>query len=92
MNVYRLEPLDPDHPSWRHSLEQEMVWACAPTPEEARALVAAKAAAPDSEPGQSPWLDPEASSCQLDPTMKLLDAGDVIRQDGSAVDYASKGA
>ncbi len=89
MNVYRLEPIDPDHRSWPNSLEQEMVWACAPTPEEARALVAAKSATPGSEPGKSPWLDPKASSCLLDPTMKLLNAGDVIRQDGSAVEHGA---
>jgi hypothetical protein len=85
MNVYRLEPADPDHPSWRHTIEQELVWACAATPEQARQLVATKSVAPGSEVVQSPWLDPKASSCVLDETMKLFDAGDVVRQDGSAL-------
>ena len=85
MNVYRLEPVDSDHASWRHTIEQEMVWACAATPEEARRLVAEKTVAPGSGVDQSPWLDSKASSCILDPTMKLFDAGDVVRQDGSTV-------
>jgi len=85
MNVYRLEPVDADHPSWRNTLEQELVWACAATPDEARQLVASKSAAPGSEPERSPWLDPKASSCILDPTMKLFNAGDVVRQDGSTL-------
>jgi hypothetical protein len=43
MNVYRLDPIDPDHPSWQNSTEQEGLWAGASTPTDARELVADKA-------------------------------------------------
>ena len=42
MNVYRLDPIEPGHPSWRFSDEKDTVWACAPTAKQARELVAAK--------------------------------------------------
>ena len=42
MNVYRLDPIEPGHPSWRFSDEKDTVWACAPTAKRARDLVAAK--------------------------------------------------
>ena len=42
MNIYRLDPIDPNDPSWQNSIEKDSVWACAPTPKEARDLVAEK--------------------------------------------------
>ncbi len=42
MNIYRLDPIDQNHPSWQNSSEKDCVWASAPTPKEARDLVADK--------------------------------------------------
>jgi len=89
MNIYRLDPIDSGRSSWQYSEERNCVWACAGTPGEARALVAAKTGfarlgAPD---GQSPWQDETVTSCVVQPTMTIMRAGDVIRQDGSPVDY-----
>lgn len=89
MGVYRLDPINPDHPSWRHSEEKETVWACAPTPQEARDLVAAKTgfAGYDPRGDASPWLDAAVTSCVCESTPIDLRAGDVVREDGSLVDY-----
>jgi hypothetical protein len=89
MNVYRLDPIKPGHPSWRYSREKDTVWACAPTEQEARDLVAGKSgfaelAEPDAA---SPWRDATVTSCVLDPTISLMRAGNVVREDGSAVDF-----
>ncbi len=87
MNVYRLDPIDPGDPGWRYSEEKDTVWACAPNSNEARELVAAKtgAAARNGEAPRSPWRVEAASSCVLDPSMSLMDAATVVRQDGSLV-------
>ena len=87
MNIYRLDPIDPAHASWRHSTENEVVWACAPNPASARALVASKTRTKshDHDLPESPWEDQKLTSCTLDSTMSLLDAGAVVRQDGSSV-------
>jgi hypothetical protein len=87
MNVYCLDPLDPGHPSWKNSNEKDRVWAAAPTLKKARELVAAKtklhvqSAAGD----ESPWLLEAVTSCLLEPTMTHVDAGTVVRADGSLV-------
>jgi hypothetical protein len=93
MNIYRLEPITFDPSSWQYSAEKNGVWACAPTPEEARALVAAKTgfAALAVAGARSPWQDATVTSCVPEPTMRLLDVGDVVRQDGSSVDYDAAG-
>ncbi len=41
-----------------------------------------------SEPGAvSPWQDDKVTSCVADPTMTYPDPGEVIREDGSNVDF-----
>lgn len=89
MHVYRLDPIDPDHPSWRYSEEKDTVWTTAPTPEAARAQVAARSGfAALSEHGSvSPWQDESVTSCVLEPSMSYPSPGEVIREDGSNVDY-----
>ena len=87
MNIYRLAAIDPGDSSWRWSNEKETVWACAPDEISARAMVAARTfvAAPDRHGDKTPWQDELVTSCILDPTMSLMRAGTVVRQDGSAV-------
>jgi hypothetical protein len=89
MNVYRLDPIDPGHSSWRFSMEKETVWTCAPSPKEARDLVTAKTgfAAHGAAGVLSPWQDATVTSCVLEPTMDYPGPGEVIREDGSLVDY-----
>jgi len=88
MNVYRLDPIEPGHPSWRFSDEKDTVWACAPTAKRARDLVAAKSgfAKYGAEGDQSPWQDQAVTSCILQPTMPLMSPETVVREDGSLVD------
>ena len=89
MNIYRLVPINEKHPAWRLSTEKESVWASAPTPTEARELVAAKT----KTGGQvatartlySPWLDEALASCVLEPSMTHVHSGTVVRADGSMV-------
>ena len=87
MNIYRLDPIDASNASWLFSNEKDVVWACAPDPSSARALVAAKTRLADhaEEPIPSPWENEALTSCILDPTMSLMHADDVVRQDGSVV-------
>jgi len=87
MNVYRLDPIDPGHPSWRHSMEKDTVWAGAPTAQDARNFVAAKTklAAPGAAGFESPWLDAAVTSCVWEPSMTHISAGTVVRADGSIV-------
>jgi hypothetical protein len=42
-------------------------------------------AEPDRHGEKSPWENELVTSCILDPTMSLMRAGTVVRQDGSAV-------
>lgn len=88
MNIYRLDPILPGHSSWQYSEEKNCVWACAPTPTEARDLVAAKtvSATLDATGAKSPWQDEAVTSCVGQPSMTHLRAGDVVREDGSLVD------
>jgi len=87
MNIYRLAAIDAGDPSWGLSNEKETVWACAPDAASARAMVAARTlmTTPDRQGGQTPWENEAVTSCILDPTMSLLQAGNVVRLDGSAV-------
>jgi hypothetical protein len=92
MPVYRLDPIDPGHPSWKYSVEKDALWTNAPTPQEARDLAAAKSgfeagAHPDSASPtvQSPWQNDKVTSCTPEPTMDYPGPGEVIREDGSAV-------
>jgi hypothetical protein len=87
MNVYRLDPIDPGHPSWKFSQEKDTVWAAAPTETAARELVASRSGFDPASDETSPWKNPVVTSCVLDPTIELLNAGEVVRQDGSDVDY-----
>lgn len=89
MNVYRLDPIKPGHSSWRLSDEKDTVWACAPTAKQARELVAAKSgfAKYAAEGDRSPWEDEAVTSCVLEPTISLMSAGTVVREDGSLVDF-----
>ena len=91
MNVYRLDPVDSGHASWRYSNEKDSVWACAHDTRAARELVASKAdvAAPEAN-APSPWTDEVVTSCVLDPTITLMRAGTVVRQDGSLVQKGSQ--
>lgn len=89
MNVYRLNPIDPGHASWQYSVEKNTVWTCAPTPKEARDQVASRTgfAAYEKLGGMSPWQDARITSCALEPTMTYPSPGEVVREDGSVVDY-----
>jgi hypothetical protein len=89
MNVYRLDPVDPGHASWAFSKEKNSVWVGSPTADKARDLAAARSGFDDlATPGAvSPWNNSTVTSCVLDPTLKLLKEGDVVRQDGSEVEY-----
>ena len=91
MNIYRLDPIDPGHSCWQYLEEKNSVWAGAPTPRQARDLVAATTgfARLGMTGARSPWQDEAVTSCVPQPTMTLLRAGDVVRQDGSPVDYKS---
>lgn len=87
MNIYRLDPIDSNHPSWQNSVEKDSVWASAPTPKEARDLVAEK-----TKPGvqgaigfKSPWQDEAVTSCVWEPSMTYIDPWTVARADGSIV-------
>jgi hypothetical protein len=97
MNIYRLDPINPNNSVWQNSIEKDSVWAAAPTGNDARDLVAAKtwpagktppagmvadASSPDTK---SPWQDAALTSCTWEPTMSHLEAGDVVRADGSRV-------
>ena len=91
MNIYRLDPIDEEHPSWELSTEKECVWAAAATPKEARDLVAAKTR-PDSgiattpaHETNSPWQNAAVTSCVWEPSMTHVRAGTVVRADGSIV-------
>lgn len=87
MKVFRLSPIDVDHSSWKYSVEQSQVWACALTPADARDLVAARTGFFKlAEPGAvSPWKDERVTSCVEEPTMSYPSPGQVIREDGSKV-------
>jgi hypothetical protein len=88
MNVYRLDPIEPSHPSWRFSDEKDTVWACAPTVKRARDLVTAKSgfAKYGVEGDQSRWHDQAVTSRVHQPTMSLMNPETVVREDGSLVD------
>ena len=88
MNIYRLEPIDPGNAHWLRSNEKEVVWACAPSPWQARDLVAEKTRTPrgTADEPASPWRSEILCSCVLDPTMTLMSRGTVVRQDGSLVE------
>ena len=88
MNIYRLDPIDLDYANWRVSNEKDVVWACAPDPGSARALVAGRTRMVSHDENQlrSPWEDEAVTSCVLDPTMSLLHADAAVRQDGSIDD------
>jgi hypothetical protein len=87
MPVFRLDPIDPGNPSWAWSVEKEALWTSAPTPKEARDLVAAKTGSEvPAHPGiLSPWQDEKVTSCTPEPTMDYPGPGEVIREDGSPV-------
>lgn len=87
MPVFRLAPIARDDASWAFSVEKTHVWAGALTPEQARALVAAKTGFYRlSSPGAvSPWQEPTVTSCEEDSTMSFPARGEVIREDGSRV-------
>lgn len=87
MPVYRLDPIDPGHASWRNSVEKDSLWTNAATPSQARDLVAAKTGfdAQALPAAPSPWRDEKVTSCKLEPTMDYPAPGDVIREDGSVV-------
>ncbi len=87
MNVYRLDPIDPDHPSWRNSTEQEGVWVAGLTPKDARDLVADKTRTDKvGADATSPWRDERVTSCVLEPSVTHILPGSVVRGDGSLVD------
>lgn len=91
MNVYRLAPIDPGHPSWQASSEKGCVWVAAPNPKAARELVAKKSAvallvATRITKGlKSPWQDAAITSCVLEPSVTHINDGTVVRADGSRV-------
>ena len=91
MNIYRLQPVDPESPSWQLSSEKGSLWTAAVTPFGARDLVARRtaiivpAACGTAYGSKSPWLDFAITSCVLDPSMTQIDEGTVVREDGSSV-------
>lgn len=87
MNIYRLDPIDPNHSSWQNSAEKDSVWASAPTPKDARDLVADKTrlGGQGAIGSKSPWQDQAVTSCIWEPSMTYIDAGTVVRADGSLV-------
>lgn len=86
MNIYRLDPIDPDHPSWQNSTEQEGDWAGALMPSDARDLVADKTRVGVQGVGAaSPWQDVRVTSCVLEPSVTHILPGTVVRGDGSLV-------
>jgi hypothetical protein len=87
MNVYRFDPIDPGDPSWRNSIEKDSVWASAPTPSDARKLVADKTRLDGQGAAalKSPWQDESLTSCVREPSMTHIRAGTVVRADGSLV-------
>ncbi len=87
MNIYRLDPIDPGHPSWQHSVEKDTVWASAPTANDARALVAEKTRldAPGAAGFESPWQNKAVTPCVWEPSMSHISPGTVVRADGSLV-------
>ncbi|MGB8278613.1 MAG: hypothetical protein WCF20_11875 [Methylovirgula sp.] len=87
MNIYRLDPIDPNHPSWQNSVENDTVWASAPTPQEARDLAAekTKTAVLGAIGLKSPWQDASVTSCVWEPSMTTVDPWTVARADGSIV-------
>lgn len=89
MPVYRLAAILTDDPSWKYSIEKTHVWAGAPSPADARDLVAVKSGFYKlAEPGAvSPWKDPRVTSCAEDVTMNYPGPGEVIREDGSTVNH-----
>lgn len=84
LNVYRLDPIDLNHAAWQFSCEQDSVWAGASTPINARELVA-KSTRTGAPKSASPWEDETVTSCVLEPTMTHIDAGAVVRADGSGI-------
>ncbi len=89
MSVYRLDPIDPGQASWSYSMEKDTVWACAATPEAARELASVRSGFESAAPKDvsSPWKDPRIVSCTLEPTMTYPDPGQVMREDGSLVEF-----
>ena len=89
MNTYRLDSIDAESASWKYSQEKYTVWTRAASIKDARAQVAAHTGfSAVSEPGAvSPWQDEKVTSCVLEPTMTYPDPGEVIREDGSTVDF-----
>ena len=89
MNVYRLDPIDAASALWKYSEEKNTVWTCAASTKEARDVVTAHTGfAAVSEPGAvSPWQDEKVTSCVPEPTMSYPGPGEVIREDGSTVDF-----
>jgi hypothetical protein len=87
MPVYRLDPIDPGHDSWRYSVEKDTLWTDAPTAREARDLVAATTGFDaKAHPGvASPWQDEKVTAVTAEPTMDYPGPGVVIREDGSVV-------
>jgi len=89
MNVYRLDPINLDDPSWNLSTVKEVVWAAADTPNDARALVAIKTVkAIRVTPGThgakliSPWHIDTITSCVWDTTRTGLKDGEVVTASG----------
>ena len=87
MPIYRLDPIDPGHPSWRFSVEKDVVWTNAASPGAARNQVAAKTGWTAGADLVSPWRNEAVVSCALEPTMSYPGPGEVVREDGSAVEF-----
>ena len=91
MAAYRLDPINPNHPSWQLSSINECVWAGAATPSAARDLVAAKTGlAMAVKPGfppmlRSPWQDDSLTTCVLDPSRTDVPEHSVITANGHCV-------
>jgi hypothetical protein len=92
VTAYRLDPIPTgrNDPRWEASHLQELVWAGATSPEDARKLVALKTLTfTPTHPGRpillSPWYDDKLATCVLDTGKVDVPEGVVIRGDGSPV-------
>jgi hypothetical protein len=92
MSAYRLDPIPTgrNDPRWERSEIQELIWAGAATPEEARELVALRTMTSPQPRGYakillSPWYDDRLATCVLDAARADLPDGVVIKANGNPV-------
>ena len=95
MAVFRLDPLDSNHPTWPLSAAQGPVWVEATSSQEARQLVATKLGTEGhthfvgfATTPQSPWLDQAVTSCTVEAGRTNIALGTVVDADGRTLPLA----